>query len=468
MTKRIAILGGGISGLSAAYYLEKKSAEIGMPVEIELFEANKTLGGKIRTARESGLTLELGAESFLVRKPWAMELIQELGIADQLQSTNPMKRRTYVFRDGSLVQLPEGLSGFVPAKLSALWLNPLLSWSGKIRLAADLLLPGRVDGDEDESIANFITRRLGKQAYERMVEPLLCGIYCADGDKLSLQSTFPQLRELERKHGSLIRGLKSRSAATPKSSCDTAKFASPFATFKTGMSFLIESLEETLQATQIKLGQQVTQIQNSEVGWSVVCDGTCRSKNFDTVVVSLPSYTAAKILPESFGDLPRWLNQIPHASTALVNLWYVADRFSHPLDGYGFVVPAKEQQWMTAVTWTSSKHSNRAPDEFRLLRVYLGKAGNEIEDSMEDSMLVELAVRELNRTMSIRHEPYGYKIKRWPLGSPQYNLGHPGILQRITAELKNYSGLHLCGASYRGVGIPDCIRQAREVVGQIL
>ena len=431
MKKRIAILGGGITGLAAAYYLEKKSGETGAAVEIDLFEAAEEPGGKIRTARQSDLTLELGAESFLIRKPWAMELSKELGIAGQLQSTNPQKRKTYIYRDGLLRQLPEGLSGFVPAKLSALWSNPILSWTGKLRLAADLVLPGR-GGDEDEAIASFITRRLGKQAYERMVEPLLCGIYCADGNNLSLQSTFPQLRDLERQHGSLIRGLNARTAETSTLIDGKPRFASPFATFKTGMSFLIESLVGVLQSTRIQLGQPVTLIRCLEGRWAVCCGNAFESKSYDALIVSLPSFAAAKILPDPFCDLKKWLNQIPHASTALINIWYASDRFNHSLDGYGFVIPSAEQKWMTAVTWTSSKHSNRAPDEVRLLRVYLGKAGNEIEQSMEDHSLVDLALDELNRTMSINLEPLGYKVH----GGHMDRLNTISDILRFCMELK--------------------------------
>ena len=439
MTKRIAILGGGITGLASAFYLEKRLASTDGQTQIELFEAGNRLGGKIHTVRENGFTLEMGAESFLVRKRWAIELCKELGIEDKLQSTIRENRKTFIWSDSKFHRLPEGLSGIVPARLNSLLSSSLLSWHGKLRVFADLLLPAR-RGSDDEPIGSFISRRLGKQAYEKMVEPLLCGIYAADGYQLSLQSTFPQLRDLERSHGSLIRGLRSKKKGPSLSEIDNAlpDFASPFATFKTGMSFLVESLAKSLKQTRMHLNKKANQIKYDGSKWFIVGDDIETAQCFDDVIVTLPSFAAARLFADRHKELANLLMEIPHASTALANCWFRSDRLDHPLDGYGFVIPSVDQRWMTATTWISSKHTHRTPEAYKLLRVYLGKAGNEIKASVTDDQLIAIAKQELNRTMGISVEPDGVKLQRWPNGSPQYNMNHPSILKKIDMELTQY------------------------------
>lgn len=460
----VAIIGGGISGLSAAWYLEQSQAESSCPVQIDLFESSDRTGGKIFTRRDHGLVMEMGAESFLSRKPAGVALCRELGIEDRLQGTRPENRKTYVWREGQLHRLPEGLSGFVPAKLGGLMSTSLLSLTGKLRVAADLLIPAD-KSLEDESVASFITRRIGKQGYRRLAQPLLCGIYCADGEQLSLAATFPELRKLEREHGSIIRGLRSRKK---QASCEYS--STPFVTLAGGMSSLIEAICEKLQTTRIRLSHAVTDLKRIDNRWAVnYTDKTGQShqKVYDSIILATPAYQTAKMLRHDQPGFSQTLNRIPHVSTAAVNLWYEADNFEHALDGYGFVVPADQQNGLTAVTWTSSKHFGRAPDSTRLIRAYVGRAGDEIDPNTSDEEILQLVKREIKRTMGVTSQLTGYVVGRWIKGSPQYSLQHPSILSEIDKTLAQLPGLYLCGASYRGVGIPDCIRNSKLVAEQV-
>ena len=471
--KRIAIVGGGISGLATAFYIEKLSRENNCAdrFEIQLFEASDRIGGKIFTRKADGLTLEMGAESFLARKPWGIQLCRDLEIVDRLASTRSDTKKTFIWNDNHMHRLPEGLSGFVPASLGSLRSTTLLSLAGKLRIAMDLVLPAK-RGDDDESVASFISRRIGRQAWERIAEPLLCGIYCANGDELSLDATFPRLRQLEKQHGSLIRGLKKQKQAaeanTNTSATDSSpKFVSPFATFGDGMSTLPESVASRLTQTELHFQRAVTALSKQGHTWSVqFANGD--PAEFDEVVLALPAFHSSRLLEQSDSALAGYLAKIRHASTALVNIWYDARQLQHSMDGYGFVIPTKHQQVMTAVTWTSSKHANRAPDGLRLLRAYLGKSGSDITEKESDQELFEIAMQQLQRTMGIRSTPVDYCIQRWPQGSPQYTMQHPELMSVIDECVKKQAGLHLCGASYRGVGIPDCIHSAMQAAGKIV
>ncbi len=465
--KRIAIVGGGISGLAVAFYLEKltRGTRSQDSVQIELFEGSSRLGGKIFTEKVDGLTLEMGAESFLARKPAGMQFCQDLEVDSQLRSTNPDTRKTFIWQGGTMHRLPEGLSGFIPANLKSLKSTTLLSWMGKLRVAGDLLLPAR-KSDDDESVASFISRRIGRQAYERIAEPLLCGIYCASGDELSLAATFPHLRELERNHGSLLKGFKSQKQKTAGAKTPS-QFASPFATFAGGMSDLIEAAAGALTQTQVHFNTPIESIEQNGAQWNVNFSGGSNAA-FDQIVLTVPAFHAAKFVRGVDAPLSNSLLKIPHASTALVNIWYDAKTMGHDLDGYGFVIPAKEQRTMTAVTWTSSKHFDRSPDGVKLIRAYLGKSGSEITAEQDDQELLDISFRELKRTMGFDATPIDFRIQRWQMGSPQYTMQHLQTMSEIDTRIAELDGLYLCGASYRGVGIPDCIGAGKSLAEEIV
>ena len=452
---RIAIVGGGISGLSAAWFLEQQAAMNQRPLQIDLYESGERLGGKIRTEQRAGLVLEAGAESFLSRKRAGVALCRALGIADQLRGTRPEHKKTFVWHEGELSRLPEGLTGFVPGNLGSLRSTSLLSVAGKLRVAADLVLPAR-RGADDESLASFISRRIGRQAYERLVQPLLCGIYCGDGNELSLLATYPELRELEKKHGSLIRGLRSRKNGEAPDSYP------PFVTLPGGMSDLVRAISRQLSRTRIQLSHPISSLQRSSTGYEIneVC--------YHAVIFATPSFATAELVSDFVPELATQLYAIPHVSTAVVNLWFDSDAIEHELDGYGFVIPSSQQHGVTAVTWTSSKHFDRVDAGRKLIRVYLGRSGAEIDAQIPDNEILKVTRRELGRTMGVDIEADNYLIHRWIKGSPQYTLGHLERLASIEKSLQKLPGVYLCGASYRGVGIPDCIGEAEHAATAVL
>ncbi len=469
-TPRLAIIGGGISGLAAAYFLEQSSPSW----SIELFESEPQLGGKLRTVRRDGMVLELGAESFLARKTEAIQLCTRIGLQDQLRGTRPRSPKTYVYSRDQLRPLPPGFSGFVPGSLSALLGTSLLSWRAKCRVVGDLIMPAR-RSTGDESVAEFVTRRLGREAYTEIVQPLLCGIFSGDGSQLSLAATYPELRMIEQKFGSLIRGLRQRHAAQQVDLVAAARDAlavgndpmentadsppAPFLTLRNGVSQLVETLAGQLGHTKLHCNAPVDQLmKTASQEWIVA------GKPFDAVLLTTSADVASRLLQTEAPALSRQLAAIPHVSTATANLWFSRDHVDHDLNGYGFVIPADQQNGMTAVTWTSSKHFDRSNDTTCLMRAYLGRAGDEVSGDATDEQLIGTVRSELRRTMGVTAEPRGWVVRRWPNGSPQYTLGHLDRLQRIESACRQVQGLYLCGASYRGVGIPDCIRQAREAV----
>lgn len=450
--KRVAIVGGGISGLSAAYFLEQQTESL----EIDLFEAQDRLGGKLQTRELSGMTMELGAESFLSRKPQAVGLCEQIGIHQDLRGTNPETKRTFVWHGDRLHRLPEGLSGFVPSKLSSLSSTTLLNWFGKLRVGLDFVLPER-SRDEDESIASFISRRLGTQAYRRLVQPLLCGIYCGDGKDLSLNATFPELKKLVLEHGSLIRGLGARSAAAQNGPASLP----PFVTLPGGMSDLIRATHTALKRTQVQLSKPISKVTlEPSIELSFPNDPTGHA--YDAVIFTTSSAITSKMLDPRYDKLKSAMGAIPHVSTATVNLWYDAQEFDGDINGYGFVIPSDQQKGITAVTWTSSKHFDRAPKDTCLIRAYVGRAGDELTEETSDEEILAVVARELRRTMGVQAKPTGSLITRWMAGSPQYTLGHPQRLATIDQELERLPGFFVCGSSYRGVGIPDCIRESKR------
>lgn len=469
---RVAIVGGGVTGLSVAYQLEQDSPQFDQGLHIDLLESSPRLGGKLHSVQIDDLLMEMGAESFLSRKTAAIDLCKELGIEDRLRGTRPEKKKTFIWHREQMHRLPEGLTGFVPGNIKSLFSTSLLNLSGKLRVAADFLIPAR-KSDADESLESFMTRRLGTQAYRRLVQPLLCGIYAADGSELSLEATYPELRSLERKHGSLIRGLQ-RKYKTARNQSSHEKKLPPFVTFPGGMSDLIDALGNQLQSTNIRHNCQVRDVQRSGGQWNLTLDSDNSTNSqiagitYDAIIIACPAYVAADIIDETSPELAFQLRRIPHVSTAAANLWFDASKLKHELDGYGFVVPSTEQNGVTAVTWTSSKHYDRCPENKKLIRAYLGRAGAEISGNESDEDLLETVRRELKRFMDIEVEPDGYRIQRWIKGSPQYTLSHPDVLEQIGRQLKETPNLFLTGASYRGVGVPDCIREGRNTAKQAI
>ncbi len=453
----VVVLGGGITGLAAAHRLLHMHADTMPGPRVTLVEADDRLGGKIVTEHLDGFVVEGGPDSFLATKPRGIGLCEELDIGGQqlqLQGVKPQRRRAFVLWRGQLHDLPEGLSGLVPTHLTPLARSSLLSAPGKARVALDYLLPARRAAG-DESLGGFIRRRLGREAWERLVEPLMAGIYAADGDELSLAATFPQLREAERRYGGLIKGVLAarRLAASPISAP-----ASPFLTPAGGLGALVGALETRLRdgGATFVLGDPVTAVTPSGSGFDVrlAAGGAIQA---DAVIVATPAYAAADLLVELDPVLATELAAIPHASTAIVTLAYRREEIRHPLDGHGYVIPRAERSPILACTWSSRKWAGRAPEGWELIRVFIGRAGQEETLATDDDTLVALALQEVAARLGVTAPASLTQVRRWPRGMPQYLLGHPERVARIGAAQREHAGLYLAGNAFHGVGLPDCI-----------
>ena len=464
VSRTVLVVGGGIAGLSAAYGLAESAASRDSPTQCTLVEAAPRLGGKILTEQVGGFVIEGGPDSFLSQKPWGVELCRRLGLADRVIGTNPDRRKTYVYSKGRLEELPEGLALGVPTRLGPFLGSGLLSWKGKLRLGAELLIPRRRERG-DESLSSFFRRRLGDEALERIIEPLMTGIYAGDADSLSIQATFPRFPEMERQAGSIVRALLGSWRRQGQISRGQISNLSPssFVTLQGGLSEMVQALTARLGHLRVLTGHRGRAVRASGApgGYEVVIEGT-EPLAVDALILATPAYDAALLLESLDGKLAALLRGIPYASTATISLGFRRQDFSHRLDGYGFVVPRIEGRALLAVTWTSSKWSHRAPDDAVLLRAYVGGAGREAVLEQSDGGLVSLVRAELRAVMGVTEVPVLARVYRWPRAMPQYLVGHLERLAAIDERLARWPGLFLTGAGYRGVGIPDCIRDGLD------
>jgi protoporphyrinogen/coproporphyrinogen III oxidase len=447
---RVVIVGGGITGLAAAYRLAQSAPD----VAVTLIEREPRLGGKILTERVDGFVIEGGPDTFLSYKPRGLGLCAELGLTGRLHGTNPQLRRTYVARGAALHDLPDGLSGLIPTRFGPLARSPLLSPLGKLRLALDYLLPARAPG-ADESVAAFVQRRLGREAYDRLIEPLLSGIYAGEGAELSLAATFPQLRQAELSGGSLIRGMLAARRPAPPPKPDGQPWAA-FVAPTTGLAELVEALEAHMPQVEILRGQVVTRLTPAGQGYRVqLANGDERSAG--ALILATPAFVTADLVADLDADLAAALRAIPYASTATVSVAYPLADIPRPLDGYGYLIPRAENRPILACTWTSTKFPQRAPAGFGLLRAFVGRAHQAGALDLGDEALLALVRAEFERTLGITAPPALWRVFRWPRAMPQYTLGHLDRLAVIDQRLRHHPGLSLAGNAYHGVGIPDCI-----------
>ena len=453
----VAIAGGGITGLAAAYRLR----QLAPALSITLLESAGRLGGKIVTERVDGFVIEGGPDAFLSYKPRGLGLCRELGLEQRLQGTNPEVRRTYVMRRGRLHSTPEGLTGLVPSRFGPMVKTGLVSPVGKLRMALDLLIPPR-SGDSDETLAAFVQRRLGREVYRWMIDPLLSGIYAGDGDRLSLLATFPQLRRTEIEHGGLIRGMlaeKKKAAHSNQPGTHEGahgKKLPAFLTPKAGLAEIVETLRDRLDDVDVLMGTPVERVEATESGYILVGAGAAALRA-DAVILATPAFVTANVVDALDPALASVLRDIPYVSTATVSMAYRLEDIPRSLDGYGYVVPTAERRAVLACTWTSTKFSHRAPDGYALFRAFLGRAGQQqiLEGSDED--LLQLVRTEAREVLGITAPPVLHRVFRWPMAMPQYTIGHLDRLAAIDALLANHPGLLVAGSAYHGVGIPDCI-----------
>jgi len=475
VSKHIVIVGGGIAGLSAAYRAMRLAAERRLDVRISVLEGAARAGGVIESSVQGGCVMELGPDSIITEKPWARALCEEIGLADRIVGTTDQFRQSFVALGNKLHPIPEGFYMMAPSRLAPFVSTRLFSWPGKIRMAADVLLPRRSDSS-DESLASFVRRRLGSEALERAAQPMIGGVYTADPEKLSLRATMPRFVEMERKHRSLILGLidSRRRAMRGGGAAAEGSAAGPryslFISLDRGLSVLPERLCELLPAGTVRTSTVVERIEQNGNGWKVF---TLEAEiDADAVCVATPAYATSRILDGVAPELSRSLNLIEYASSATVNLVYRRQDISHALDGFGFVVPAVEKRTLLACTFSSVKYPGRAPSGTVLVRAFVGGAlFPEAYDLGDGRMLAGIA-HDLGELLGVKAPPVDSVITRWPRSMPQYNVGHLERVARIEEEAGRFATLALAGAAYRGVGIPDCVRSgeaaAERLVGALV
>ncbi len=512
---KVAIVGGGISGLAAAYRLQ----ELAPGYEITLFEAAGRLGGVLETVHEAGFQIEQSADNFITTFPWGVDLCRRLGLADRLLSTNPACRRTFVVRKGRLWPLPDGFLMMAPSRLWPLAITPLLSPWGKLRAALEYFIPAR-RAESDESMAAFVRRRLGHEVFERLVEPLVSAVYAADMEKLSVLATLPRFREMERKYGSLIRAMQAQRRLNPEATQESGARYSMFVTLPEGLSELVQSIARRLPANSIQLHTQVVAVEPRQGKWLLKVRRSSPVP-MEKQRVSLPVQSSAELrppaeLPNAFGrengqELPRssdsqsnfgaaqrpWpeefdglilatpasvtaalieplepmaaklLASIRYEGTAILSLAYDRSQVGHPLNGMGCVVPAIERSPILAISFSSQKYVHRAPPDKVLLRVFAGGARQpELADG-ESEAVEDLLLPELERLLRISGKPQYRWFARWPRSMPQYEVGHRERIARIEQLIAAWPNLALAGNAYQGVGIPHCIHSGQQAAERL-
>ena len=461
--RRIAVIGGGFSGLAAAHRL----LELAPAIQVTLFEAGDRLGGVVRTEEQEGFLIEHGADMFTTREPWALDLCRRLGFVEELINTNSEHARAFVMRRGRLYPVPEGFTLMTPGRFWPLATSGLLSVAGKIRMAAEYFVPVRRD-TSDESLASFVTRRLGREAYERLVQPLIGGIYTADPTKLSMQAALPMFLHMEQQHGGLIRAVRNRRGQGPIEKSSGARYGL-FAAPRRGMESMVRAIAKRIPQGTVRLNASVQSLTQDAAGsWTVTESGSSQVERFDAVLIATPAFHAADMLQIVSATLASELRAIPYASTAIVVLGYRRDQLKHALDGFGIVVPQTEGRRFLAVSLSSVKFAGRAPADRVLLRVFIGGACQPELVDLADHELEQLAIRELEPLLGISGTPLRTRIIRWRNAMPQYQLGHLDRVARIDQEVASLRNLALAGNAYRGVGIPFCIHSGEQAAEKLL
>lgn len=459
--RTVVIVGGGISGLATAFALLERTSTAGLSFRCTVLDAGSSWGGKIVTHRVGDIVTEAGPDSFLSQKPAALDLCAKLGLADQLINTNETGKKACVLYKGRLHDLPEGLLSFVPRQLKPFLRSGLLTWSGLVRMGLEIAVPpGPSTGDE--SLADFLRRRFGTQAYERVLEPLMAGIYAGDAEQMSLRATFPRFFELEQQHGSVVRGMMEAKKGASAALLGQVR-RTMFVSLRNGLGDLVTALTRRLteQSAELRLGTRVEalRVRSHELGrWMydlILQDGSALSA--ESVVLATPAHVSANLLRPLSPIAGGVLDLIPYASTATIAMAFPRAMMSG-IEGFGFIVPRAEQRELIAATWTSLKWPHRAPADQLLVRCYVGGVGREDILQLDDAALTAKVRAELAALCGIRAEPSYTEVNRWWRAMPQYTLGHLDRLAQLDAAVSRYPGLVLTGAGYRGVGIPDCIR----------
>lgn len=444
MQQRAVIIGGGISGLSAAYYLAKAG------IRPLVLERRPHVGGVIRTSVQRGCVLEEGPDGFMAAKPWAMNLIRELGLEDQVIGSNDHSRVTYIVKKGKLVPMPEGLMMMVPTKILPLVETPLLSWGAKIRMGLEFLRQPPQKPLPDRSVYEFLLDHYGEECIDYLAEPLLAGVYGGDPRAMSVNSVLARFVEIEKKYGSLTRGV----LATPRPKGSGSSF---LLTLKGGLGQLIEALRPSADILQAS----AEVLERVAGGFRVRADGNWLEA--EQVVLAVTARDAAQLILTWQPELSGLLAGIPYTSSVTLSLGYAARTFDHPLQGHGFLVPKKERRFIFGCTWVGNKFDHRVPPNMVVLRCFLG--GEALP--LSDEALVDSARADLHSIMGLEAEPVFHNIARWPNSMAQYTVGHEQRVARIEELARAIPGFYLAGNAYHGIGIPDCVRMGQEAAAKI-
>jgi protoporphyrinogen/coproporphyrinogen III oxidase len=434
---RIAVLGGGIAGLSAALRARERGADV------VLYEAASRLGGVISTIHRDGFLIEEGPDSLITEKVAAREQIERLGLGGELIGTRPEFRRSFVMSGGRLVPTPHGFYLIGPSDIAAFWKSPLMSVAGKARASLEMFVPPRRVASEDESLGSFVRRRFGQEMLDRVAQPMVGGIYGADPEELSLASTFPRFLEMERQHGSVIRGLQARGRGARQAS--GARYGL-FATLRDGLQQWVGAFAG--HVGELRLDTPVTAI---EPGWRVRAGG--RAEAYDQVIAALPAHVMSRLAAPFDPALARDLEEIRYGSSVTVSMAFRESAMGRPLEGSGFVVPAIEEVPLIACTFAHQKFEGRAPIGHALLRGFFGDRAL----GWDDAEVERRALEPLARLLRLKERPLFSVVSRHPRATPRYRVGHAGLVRTIEERAAAHRGFFLAGAGYHGVGTPDCV-----------
>jgi oxygen-dependent protoporphyrinogen oxidase len=470
--QRVVVIGGGITGLTVCYRLCRAAQTRRLPLDITLLEAGGRTGGVIATSQHQGLLLEHGPDCFIAAKPWGVQLCAELELSEQLMGTTTQYRQSFIVRRNKLLPVPQGLYLMVPGSLWPFVTSPIMSWRGKLRMALDLVIPRRTASD-DESLAQFVTRRLGRETLERVAQPMVGGIYTADPAQLSLQATMPQFIDMEQRHGSLIRAMLHNRSAAGQYGAAAPGTSGPryglFVSLQEGVQTLVEHLVACLPANTIRLHSRVNSVhwQAETARWLLHLHNQ-PAMEAEALCLAIPAPHAGRLLATGQPELAHLLQEIPYASSATVNLAFQRSAVAHPLHGMGFVVPAIEQRLVIACSFSSIKFAGRAPAGQVLLRAFVGGALQQAAYDLSDAAIQDAVYEELRQLLGIRGEPLYISVSRHPQSMPQYHVGQRQRVARIESLASHQPGLALAGNAYHGVGIPDCIHSATTAAQALL
>lgn len=464
--KKIAVVGGGIGGLSAAYAMEKEADARGLNLKIELFEKQGRMGGNIQTDHIDNFIVEGGPDCVYSEKPAALKLCKELGLEGQFLQTREEKKGTFVYWNNKLHDLPEGVILMIPTMILPILFSSLISIPGKLRMALEPFIPKRTN-KEEETLSQFVKRRLGKELLEKIAEPLVGGIHAGNPETMSINASFPRFVDLEQKHGSLIRGMLSRKKQMVSMSKRKPPKYTMFMTLKNGLQDLTITLQKKLRKTKIHENKEALNIKRKTDGYELSFKNE-QPRLYDSIIIATPSYATANLVKGVNTLLADKLLEIPYVSTATVSLAYSSSNLKQIQNGFGFIVPKISKRKIMAATYTSNKFLCRAPDGKMLIRCFVGGAQNEDLVFLDDEEMSKMVKDELKEIAGIGSQPIFTKIYRWKKAMPQYVIGHIDRVKKIEELFSECPGLFPSGNAYNGIGISDCILKSSKVAESVV